>query len=56
VSRWNAGVGPEDEVWHLGDFARSTTGQVEELLGTLNGHKHLIIGNNDPERALIAQG
>lgn len=47
VERWNAAVAPEDEVWHLGDFAlgRAAPGA---LLARLNGRKHLIIGNNDP--------
>jgi calcineurin-like phosphoesterase family protein len=36
IERWNETVGPEDVVWHLGDFAR------------LRGRKHLVTGNNDP--------
>ena len=49
VERWNATVGPEDEVWHLGDFAiRQPHAAVAELLGRLNGKKHLVSGNNDP--------
>lgn len=47
VSRWNETVGPEDEVWHLGDFAR--TGEIgAAFLARLNGRKHLVTGNNDP--------
>lgn len=45
--RWNAAVGTEDEVWHLGDFAR-TARRAAEVLAQLNGRKHLIVGNNDP--------
>ncbi len=26
IQRWNATVGPDDEVWHLGDFALKTEG------------------------------
>jgi len=49
VDRWNAAVGPADEVWHLGDFAiRQPEAVVAELLGRLNGKKHLLVGNNDP--------
>jgi calcineurin-like phosphoesterase family protein len=49
VERWNATVGSEDEVWHLGDFAiRQPKAVVAELLGRLNGTKHLVTGNNDP--------
>lgn len=48
VARWNECVGPGDEVWHLGDFAyRVRPERAAELLGRLNGRKHLILGNND---------
>lgn len=48
IARWNETVGPDDEVWHLGDVApRYDRATVTELLAALNGHKHLIIGNND---------
>ena len=47
VERWNAVVGREDEVWHLGDFAR-TARRAGEVMAQLNGRKHLVIGNNDP--------
>jgi calcineurin-like phosphoesterase family protein len=48
IARWNAVVGPDDEVWHLGDFAR-TAKRAAEILPHLNGRKHLIVGNNDPD-------
>jgi calcineurin-like phosphoesterase family protein len=47
VDRWNQAVAAEDEVWHLGDFARTAT-RAREVLPRLNGRKHLIVGNNDP--------
>src|SRR5947207_16013905 len=47
IERWNAVVGPDAEVWHLGDFARTAT-QAAALLPQLNGRKPLILGNNDP--------
>jgi calcineurin-like phosphoesterase family protein len=47
VARWNGTVGPEDEVWHLGDFARRAA-DVPALLARLHGRKHLVRGNNDP--------
>jgi calcineurin-like phosphoesterase family protein len=52
---WNAAVAPEDEVWHLGDFARKPA-DVPALLARLNGTKHLIRGNNDPPATLTAPG
>lgn len=51
VERWNAAVGPDDEVWHLGDFAR-TGAHAAAILAQLNGRKHLIVGNNDPAETL----
>src|SRR5215467_15943917 len=48
VERWNETVGPHDDVWHLGDFAiRQPAAAVADLLGRLNGQKHLVAGNND---------
>jgi calcineurin-like phosphoesterase family protein len=48
VSRWNKTVGPQDEVWHLGDFALGRdAAEREAVLDTLHGRKHLVSGNND---------
>jgi calcineurin-like phosphoesterase family protein len=48
LERWNATVRPEDDVWHLGDFALGVpAAAMADLLGRLNGRKHLITGNND---------
>jgi calcineurin-like phosphoesterase family protein len=47
IRRWNAVVSPDDELWHLGDFAR-TARVAAAVLPQLNGRKHLITGNNDP--------
>jgi calcineurin-like phosphoesterase family protein len=46
VAGWNAVVGPQDEVWHLGDFARKLS-DVPKLLSLLSARKHLLLGNND---------
>ncbi|MGV1871810.1 metallophosphoesterase family protein [Agrobacterium rosae] len=56
IANWNEAVGPEDEVWHLGDFRLARAGDCDELLSRLNGHKHLIVGNNDPESTTTATG
>ena len=49
VGRWNEVVRPDDHVWHLGDFAlRIGAAAAAALLRSLNGHKHLVTGNNDP--------
>ena len=53
VANWNAVVGPEDEVWHLGDFAIGLDAErIAALLERLNGRKHLVAGNNDGEPTL----
>jgi calcineurin-like phosphoesterase family protein len=57
IARWSETVAPDDEVYHLGDFAvRQPRSRVEELLGKLPGRKHLICGNNDGEATLSADG
>ena len=48
VAAWNATVAEDDEVWHLGDFARKL-GDVPTLLARLGGRIHLIRGNNDAQ-------
>jgi calcineurin-like phosphoesterase family protein len=51
IVRWNETVGPEDDLWHLGDFAlRTPADAAAALLRRLNGRKHLITGNNDPPK------
>lgn len=45
VEIWNHQVGPDDDVWVLGDFA---LGRLDEsLVADLNGHKMLLPGNHD---------
>lgn len=54
VLRWNEVVGPEDEVWHLGDFAcRCDPHRMGSLFDRLHGRrKHLITGHHDRRRTL----
>lgn len=47
IAGWNRVVQPSDTVWHLGDVARSD--RMLPLLEQLNGTKHLVRGNNDPD-------
>ena len=57
IERWNATVKPDDEVWHLGDFAvRQSPARVEALLSELHGQKHLIAGNNDDTAVTACTG
>jgi calcineurin-like phosphoesterase family protein len=55
IEAWSGSVGAEDEVWHLGDFARRTD-DVPALLARLPGRKHLVRGNNDPPGTAAAEG
>jgi calcineurin-like phosphoesterase family protein len=55
IAGWNARVGAEDEVWHLGDFARRAA-DVPALLARLSGRKHLVRGNNDLPGTEAAEG
>jgi calcineurin-like phosphoesterase family protein len=48
IERWNEKIKPEDEVYHLGDFAmNSDTELVAKILDRLNGTKYLIVGNHE---------
>ena len=50
VERWNAVVGPEDDVWHLGDVAVGPKPEaVAAIVSALSGRKHLVRGNNDSD-------
>jgi calcineurin-like phosphoesterase family protein len=51
IARWNSVVGPDDVVYHLGDFS---FGPQAHYLPRLNGEKHLVLGNHDP--SLVSAG
>ena len=53
IRNWNAKVGPNDLIYHLGDFCFSNRGKY--FLSRLNGKKHLILGNHD-KQVHIANG
>ena len=52
IANWNARVGRDDHVWHLGDFSYRNSVSAINYLAQLNGHKHLIIGNHDHKSVL----
>ncbi|WP_043337717.1 metallophosphoesterase family protein [Belnapia moabensis] len=57
TERWNATVSPDDEVWHLGDFALGPKPPaLTDLLARLHGRKHLVTGNNDGPATLALAG
>lgn len=48
IARHNEKVKPDDMVFHLGDFAFSSSpARIEELVSRLNGKKTFIFGNHD---------
>lgn len=47
IERWNSAVGLDDDVWILGDISWYAPQKTIEIFRSLNGHKHLCIGNHD---------
>ena len=47
ISNWNRVVGPEDIVFHLGDFCLGGSAEWINILNRLNGIIYLISGNHD---------
>jgi calcineurin-like phosphoesterase family protein len=53
IANWNAAVGHDDLVWHLGDFAHGADEKhIRSVFHRLNGVKRLIIGNHDRQGTL----
>ena len=49
VDGWNARVGHDDVVYHLGDVSAYRDGRLAGFFHRLNGRKRLVIGNHDEE-------
>ena len=47
ISNWNRVVGPDDVIFHLGDFCLGGAAEWNNILDRLNGRIYLIIGNHD---------
>jgi len=47
IENWNKVVGPNDYIFHLGDFCFKGSQYWDRMLDQLNGHKFLIMGNHD---------
>lgn len=54
IDNWNGVVGPDDEVWVLGDYALGDRERGLGYLSILNGTKYLVLGNHD--RPSVAMG
>jgi calcineurin-like phosphoesterase family protein len=53
IQIWNARVRPDDDVWHLGDFAFGARGaRLRGIFERLNGAKRLVRGNHDSSEVL----
>lgn len=52
VERWNSVVKPDDEVYHLGDFALNDIDAAIPYINRLNGTIRWIIGNHDTEKKI----
>lgn len=54
IENWNNKVGPNDVVFHLGDFAFiSDQKKLNDLVHSLNGSIHLIPGNHDDDASMF---
>jgi len=53
VERWNSVVKPEDEVYHLGDFALNDIDAAIPYINRLNGTIRWIIGNHDTDKKRV---
>ncbi|MFE6798543.1 metallophosphoesterase [Paenibacillus chitinolyticus] len=51
IQKWNAAVGSEDKVFHLGDFSFLNQERTQEIVRKLNGYKFLVLGNHDRGRS-----
>ena len=47
IDNWNRAVGREDEVFILGDISWYNATKTIEIMKSLNGILHLIVGNHD---------
>lgn len=47
IKNWNSVVGPDDYVFHAGDFCFGSKNSWSYLLDSLNGIKYLAAGNHD---------
>lgn len=47
IENWNSVIGPDDIVFHLGDFAFGGSTLWNDVLNRLNGKIYLVIGNHD---------
>lgn len=49
TENWNKMVKPNDEIYHLGDFAFTSYQNIKTIISNLNGKKYFIHGNHDKD-------
>lgn len=49
IRNWNSIVGPNDDVYHLGDVMLGDNDYGMKCLSRLNGNIHLVLGNHDTD-------
>lgn len=47
ITNWNNVVGPDDVIFHLGDFCLGGAEEWNKFLDRLNGRIYLVLGNHD---------
>ena len=47
IANWNQVIGPDDTIFHLGDFCLGGSAEWTKVLDRLNGKIYLILGNHD---------
>lgn len=47
INNINARIGPEDDLYIIGDFAMGDKDKIPELVRRIMGRKHLVLGNHD---------
>lgn len=53
IECWNATVQPNDQIWHLGDFAYKCHPQrMQQIFKRLNGQKCIVLGNHDTRETM----
>ena len=50
VRKWNAMIGPDDEVWFLGDLSFAKIERTKSIFASLQGRIHLVRGNHDSDK------
>jgi calcineurin-like phosphoesterase family protein len=57
ITNWNDAVGPDDDIYFLGDLVMGgNPARAEEIVTQLNGRKHWVKGNHDSKLTVATVG